>query len=430
MKASYKETISPIPKSDQKASQFNLVERTRKTLTRMVKTMMFQSGLPKSLWVHALETDAFLKNCIFCKGAHPGYSSHQVFAFCHIPKAKRTKLTVNCRIGFLLVYREDVVGCHICFPSEHKKEFVSDGKINDMIKSRDRYEGGYKNKVNKWLQSFDEYIPCYGVVPFALDAADIAKACELGLLRQNVPVQQADSTKEDFGIAYARRDNVGAEYHGSQKAIQLRCKEYAKACGFQSLVQHFSSKGQGGGNAKYVCKKLNGQQFFDQTVANEDISCPFSINVSGCDGFWKISRVNFCHNHIKHVGFSSRPVAEGTVARPIKDKRNTTQNLKDVIDLVQTKMLPLYQGKTDKMVGAAISEFLVGEGIKVSASAISRIKRGIDDVNAIDRLESYQKLESYLKLVAKKNQAQFGGLKRRLMGLLKERAFFPLSEFG
>ncbi|POM65240.1 Hypothetical protein PHPALM_19074 [Phytophthora palmivora] len=81
-------------------------------------------------------------------------------------------------------------------------------------------------------------------------------------------------------------------------------------------------------------------------------------------------------------------------------------------------MLPLYQGKTDKMVGAAISEFLVGEGIKVSASAISRIKRGIDDVNAVDRLESYQKLESYLKLEALGSIERFTVVSDRMKGLL------------
>ncbi|POM76066.1 LOW QUALITY PROTEIN: Hypothetical protein PHPALM_6739 [Phytophthora palmivora] len=271
--------------------------------------------------------------------------------------------------------------------------------------------------------SSSKKIPCYGVVTFALNAADIAKACELGLLRQNLPVQQVDSTQEDFGIAYARRGNVGAEYHGSQMAIQLRCKEYAKACDFQLLVQHISSKGQGGGNAKYVCKKLNRQPFFDKTVTNEDMSCPFSINVSGCDGFWKISRVNFCHNHIKHVGFSSRSVAEGTVARPIKDKRNTTQNLKNTIDLVETKMLPLYQGKTDKMVEMAISEFLVGEGIEVSTSAISRIKRGIDDDNAVERLENYQKLESYLKL--RKKPGSIWRFDKEVDGTFKRACFLP-----
>ncbi|POM62887.1 LOW QUALITY PROTEIN: hypothetical protein PHPALM_27890 [Phytophthora palmivora] len=104
----------------------------------------------------------------------------------------------------------------------------------------------------------------------------IAKACELELLRQNVSVQQADSTQEGFGIAYARRDNIGI-ISGLSTMDPKRQFNYL-------LVQHFSSKGQGGGNAKYVCKKRNGQQFFDKTVANEDMSCPFSINVSGYFG--------------------------------------------------------------------------------------------------------------------------------------------------
>ncbi|OWY99981.1 hypothetical protein PHMEG_00028925 [Phytophthora megakarya] len=72
----------------------------------------------------------------------------------------------------------------------------------------------------------------------------------MGLLRPGIAVPQ---DQDGYGVAYARRDNVGTEYHGSQKAIQLRCKEYAQACGFQLVVQHFSSKGQGGGNAKYAC---------------------------------------------------------------------------------------------------------------------------------------------------------------------------------
>ncbi|KAG3056049.1 hypothetical protein PI124_g23535 [Phytophthora idaei] len=84
----------------------------------------------------------------------------------------------------------------------------------------------------------------------------------MGLLRPGVAVQLCDPTMDDYGVGYARRDNVGDEYHGPQKTIQTRYKEFAQACGFQLLVDHFSSKGQGGGNATYVCKKLNGQQFF------------------------------------------------------------------------------------------------------------------------------------------------------------------------
>ncbi|KAG6595821.1 uncharacterized protein IUM83_18218 [Phytophthora cinnamomi] len=40
-------------------------------------------------------------------------------------------------------------------------------------------------------------------------------------------------------------------------------------------------------NAKYVCKKLNEQQCFDKEANCEEIICPFSINVSGAEGFWK-----------------------------------------------------------------------------------------------------------------------------------------------
>ncbi|ETK87985.1 hypothetical protein F441_07841 [Phytophthora nicotianae CJ01A1] len=71
----------------------------------------------------------------------------------------------------------------------------------------------------------------------------------MGLLRPGVAIQEAKPGKGDYGAAYARRDNAGAEYHGSQKAIQIRYKEFAQACGFQLVVDHFSAKGPGGGNA-------------------------------------------------------------------------------------------------------------------------------------------------------------------------------------
>ncbi|ETI48062.1 hypothetical protein F443_07852 [Phytophthora nicotianae P1569] len=99
----------------------------------------------------------------------------------------------------------------------------------------------------------------------------------MGLLRPGVAIQEAKPGKGDYGAAYARRDNAGAEYHGSQKAIQIRYKEFAQACGFQLVVDHFSAKGPGGGNAKYVCKKLNGQQFYDKEAPEQDIRCPFSM---------------------------------------------------------------------------------------------------------------------------------------------------------
>ncbi|OWY90841.1 Copia type Polyprotein [Phytophthora megakarya] len=87
---------------------------------------------------------------------------HRIRAFgslvyCHTPIAKRTKLSVNCKVGFLIGYQEGVVGCQVYFPTEHKKGFVADVKVNETIKYKDRYETAFKTKVNKWLRTFDEF---------------------------------------------------------------------------------------------------------------------------------------------------------------------------------------------------------------------------------------------------------------------------------
>ncbi|ETN20442.1 hypothetical protein PPTG_21299 [Phytophthora nicotianae INRA-310] len=93
-------------------------------------------------------------------------------------------------------------------------------------------------------------------------------------------------------------------------------------------------------------------QCYDNSIDPNDITCPFSINVSGINGNWKVTRVNFTHNHVKHVGFSARPVAEGSVARPASDKRNRTQDVAALTQLVEAEMLPRYENKTERMTGA------------------------------------------------------------------------------
>lgn len=147
-------------------------ERTHQTLIGMVKTMMHQSRFPKSFWTNAFETAVYVKNRVYCKGA--GRTPYEMIfrtkpdihhiralgslAFCHVPKSKRKKLMMDCRMGFLIGYREDVVSCHIYFPTEHKTGFVLDVKINEAIKYCDRYDSGYKRRVNTWLQTFHEFI--------------------------------------------------------------------------------------------------------------------------------------------------------------------------------------------------------------------------------------------------------------------------------
>ncbi|OWZ13307.1 hypothetical protein PHMEG_00013391 [Phytophthora megakarya] len=267
----------------------------------------------------------------------------------------------------------------------------------------------------------------FGQAPFSLEAADLASAQSLGLLRNEVIVQQSDPSRQDYGVAFFNCDNVGVEYHESQRAIQTRCKEFAQSCGFQLLVESFSSKRNGVGNAKYVCKKLNGQPFFDNEVSLEDVVCPFSFNVCGNEGFWKVTRVNFCHNHVRQVGFSSRPVAEGSIPRPVKDKRNTTQNLLEIRRLIEVEMLPMYEGKTERMTGVAISDLLIGRGFKLSTSAISRIKLTIEAANAAERLTSYQKLESYFTLMAEKNPGSIWKFEKQIDGTFKRALFESLG---
>ncbi|KAG6612762.1 Integrase, catalytic core protein [Phytophthora cinnamomi] len=46
----------------------------------------------------------------------------------------------------------------VYFPTEHQKGFVADVKVNEVIKFKDRYDSGFKTKVNRWLQTFDEFL--------------------------------------------------------------------------------------------------------------------------------------------------------------------------------------------------------------------------------------------------------------------------------
>ncbi|KAK1931545.1 Copia protein [Phytophthora citrophthora] len=99
-----------------KSSQLNLVERIHQTLISMVKTMMHDSGLPRSFWTHAQQTAVYIKNRVFCKGAgctpyemvygtKPDLHHLRTFCslvYCHTPIAKRTKLAVNCKVGFVI----------------------------------------------------------------------------------------------------------------------------------------------------------------------------------------------------------------------------------------------------------------------------------------------------------------------------------------
>ncbi|KAE9027757.1 hypothetical protein PR001_g10394 [Phytophthora rubi] len=128
-------------------------------------------------------------------------------------------------------------------------------------------------------------------------------ARELGLLRVDVQVHLDDPARPDFSFAYDRQANLAAEEFSSQKAVHAVCKEFAIECGFQIFVKQSSIKPDNPGNAKYECKKLNGVQFFDTDSPEDKLQCPFYINVYKSEVKWKITKVNFAHNHKKNVGF-------------------------------------------------------------------------------------------------------------------------------
>ncbi|KAG6950510.1 hypothetical protein JG688_00014118 [Phytophthora aleatoria] len=149
----------------------------------------------------------------------------------------------------------------------------------------------------------------FGLSPSVLDDSDVAMAKTLGLLRSDIVFQDSDPDKQVYGVAYSRREHVASEPHGTQKAIQARCKELAEACGF--------------------------------------------------------------------------PIAHGKLQQQVKRGNTRTQDVATLTTLVETEMLPRYDGKTDKMTRAAISSFLLGKRHKVARSAVSRIKGILMSVFAV-----------------------------------------------
>lgn len=264
----------------------------------------------------------------------------------------------------------------------------------------------------------------FGKCRFVVDAADIKAAQSARILRGNVDVQCVDSSNENYGIAYDRQDNIASEEFPSQKAVRERCKEFAIKYGFQIFVKQTSVKVNNSGNAKYQCKKLNGVHFFDTDIPSDQLECPFSINVYGLNGKWKITKANFAHNHTRGVGFTRTPCVEGTIPHPTNALRNTTQDVQSLTTLIVTDLLPLHGHSTANLSGATIGAFFKSRGFDVCRSAISRMKADIDERLRGDIVESYQKLEAYFQLMTEKNADSVWKIERESNNATFRRACF------
>nr|KAE8934158.1 hypothetical protein PF009_g15856 [Phytophthora fragariae] len=137
-----------------KSSQLNLCERTHQSLVEMTKATMHDAGFPRSLWPDALRNAVYIKNRTYNKGTQ-GIPYEMMFAvkpdlhhirkfgalaYVHVPVTPgRKKHHDNARLGFVLGYAEDVVGCKVYFPENRTATFVSDLRVAEDVMYRDRH---------------------------------------------------------------------------------------------------------------------------------------------------------------------------------------------------------------------------------------------------------------------------------------------------
>ncbi|OWY99509.1 Integrase, catalytic core protein, partial [Phytophthora megakarya] len=152
-KTKYRKGIEHV-KVGPKSSQLNLCERTHQSIVEMTKSMMHHAGFPRSLGPEALRNAIYVKNRVYNKGTNaipfeqmfgskPDIHHIKTFgslAYVHVPVAPgRRKYHDNVKLGFVLGYAEDVVGCKVYFPSEHTAKFVPDLRVSEDVMYRDRH---------------------------------------------------------------------------------------------------------------------------------------------------------------------------------------------------------------------------------------------------------------------------------------------------
>lgn len=227
-----------------------------------------------------------------------------------------------------------------------------------------------------------------------MEASALTATKPFGLLRETIPINTINPRDTSYGKTQDGKRNIGADYYQFQKSIQW---QFALETGFQLFVA--CSSGQ---NAKYYCKKINGQQLFYSDLPFEEAWCPFFITTPGNEGRWQFSKTTFCHNHLRNVGFIRTLFAEGSMPRPSKPLRNTTQETARAWALIEPKILPAENRSTITMTCEGICSFLKSEDITLSSSAIPRAKISIEISRLTNREISFQKLESYLSAMAEK----------------------------
>ncbi|CAI5744563.1 unnamed protein product [Peronospora destructor] len=311
-----------------------------------------------------------------------------------------------------------------------------------------------------------------------LDEADLQDAIQLGLLLEGLPISN-DAAVPDFGVAYEKKGGnrmagCGVDVFSSQRLLQARCKQFAMQRGFQLFVSGSSTRPNGGGNVKYRCKKLHGQQFFDSSTPVNQLQCPFYINGYGKNQQWKITRACFLHNHYKFIGCRTGsasnliqlPIPPATIApvnqeipktvsstaigmlqkqeneaiaaqeteiattilpQRVKAQRNTTMSMKTLCRMVtdEVNKYPVSNLVMAKLDGKVIRRILLRQGHTINHMMSSRIKRHLQEERIAKVRTSFQKLHGYLKVVSEKNPGSHFRFEKRDDGAFKRALFIP-----
>ncbi|KAF1790788.1 hypothetical protein GQ600_15104 [Phytophthora cactorum] len=125
----------------------------------------------------------------------------------------------------------------------------------------------------------------------------------------------------EFGQAYAPSTPLE-----SRKALQQRCREFARGRGFSLRVASNSwRKDAKDSNAKYVCKK--GQQ---QLVPG----------MYGLRGEWKITRMCLAHHHYRHTGFHVDTFVESNLSEDATRQWQHDVSFATLHGVLEREMLP------------------------------------------------------------------------------------------
>jgi len=152
--------------TSKKMSRLNMVERAHQTLGGMMKAMMKDSGFPTSFWVDALHYAVYLKNRSFSSATNrtpyeemwgPKPDIHHVrkigaLAYMHVKVGpSRHKFADNCKVGYVLGYRDGTLGCKVYLPSEGTVQIAGQVTVNDQILYKDQHKDGFDQRVRDWV---------------------------------------------------------------------------------------------------------------------------------------------------------------------------------------------------------------------------------------------------------------------------------------